>query len=52
VLYGGSVNPDNAKALAVVPEVDGLFVGRAAWTAQGLLGIARLAVEARAQLRG
>jgi triosephosphate isomerase len=47
VLYGGSVNPQNAKALAVVPEVDGLFVGRAAWTAEGLLQIARLAVEAR-----
>jgi triosephosphate isomerase len=52
VLYGGSVNPDNAQALAVVPEVDGLFVGRSAWTAEGLLGIAKLAVEARAQRRG
>ena len=48
VLYGGSVNPQNAQALAVVPEVDGLFVGRSAWTAPGLLEIARLAVEARA----
>jgi triosephosphate isomerase len=51
VLYGGSVNPENAKALAVVPEVDGLFVGRAAWTAEGLLQIARLAVEAREHAR-
>lgn len=47
VLYGGSVNPQNAKALAMVPEVDGLFVGRAAWTASGLLEIAELAVEAK-----
>nr|WP_222182746.1 triose-phosphate isomerase [Geminicoccus harenae] len=52
VLYGGSVNPQNAQALAVVPEVDGLFVGRSAWTASGLLEIARLAVEARAAARG
>ncbi|WP_027133256.1 triose-phosphate isomerase [Geminicoccus roseus] len=47
VLYGGSVNPQNAEALAVVPEVDGLFVGRSAWTAQGLLQIATLAAQAR-----
>ena len=50
VLYGGSVNPQNAQALAVVPEVDGLFVGRSAWTAEGLLGIAQVAVEARRNL--
>ena len=41
VLYGGSVNPDNATALAAEPEIDGLFVGRAAWQAAGLLGLAR-----------
>jgi triosephosphate isomerase len=54
VLYGGSVNQQNAKALAVVPEVDGLFVGRSAWTAEGLLKIAEIAVEARktAELSG
>jgi triosephosphate isomerase len=41
VLYGGSVNAANALALAGQPEIDGLFVGRAAWTVEGLLGLAR-----------
>lgn len=34
VLYGGSVNPENADKLIIQPSVDGLFVGRAAWDAQ------------------
>lgn len=34
VLYGGSVNPNNAKDLIVQPSIDGLFVGRAAWQAE------------------
>ena len=29
ILYGGSVNPDNAPELATVPEVDGVLVGGA-----------------------
>lgn len=33
VLFGGSVNPQNAKALISKPNIDGLFVGRAAWDA-------------------
>lgn len=33
VLYGGSVNPENANQLIVQPSIDGLFVGRAAWNA-------------------
>ena len=33
LLFGGSVNPDNANSYIRVPDVDGLFVGRAAWTA-------------------
>jgi triosephosphate isomerase len=41
VLYGGSVNPANAEALAAEPDIDGLFVGRAAWQPAGLLGLAR-----------
>ena len=41
VLYGGSVNPANAEALAAEPEIDGLFVGRAAWQPEGLIGLAR-----------
>ncbi len=50
VLYGGSVDPANAEALARAPGIDGLFVGRAAWTVEGFLDLARLIaplVEAR-----
>lgn len=31
VLYGGSVNSKNCEDMIVLPSVDGLFVGRAAW---------------------
>ncbi|WP_413735726.1 triose-phosphate isomerase [Sodalis sp. RH21] len=31
LLYGGSVNHDNALTLLALDHVDGLFVGRAAW---------------------
>ncbi len=34
VLYGGSVNNENATGLIVLPDVDGLFVGRSAWDAE------------------
>jgi triosephosphate isomerase len=34
VLYGGSVNPDNARDLIVQNGIDGLFTGRAAWEAE------------------
>jgi len=33
VLYGGSVNPDNANELIIRPSIDGLFTGRSAWDA-------------------
>lgn len=33
ILYGGSVNIGNASDLIVKPGIDGLFVGRYAWTA-------------------
>ena len=32
--YGGSVNLDNAAELIRQPDIDGLFVGRAAWDAK------------------
>jgi triosephosphate isomerase len=50
VLYGGSVNAANAEALAGRAGIAGLFVGRAAWTVEGLIGLARAItpiVEAR-----
>ena len=53
VLYGGSVTTDNAAALLELEELDGLFVGRAAWSADGftaLLEIVGRAVTGRATL--
>ena len=41
-LYGGSVTTSNCTALIAQPNVDGLFVGRAAWDASGYLEILRL----------
>ena len=46
VLYGGSVNPDNAAELIVEPGIDGLFIGRSAWQAEGYVRIIQLAAEA------
>lgn len=41
VLYGGSVNPGNAAELIAMPHVDGLFIGRSAWAAEGYCDILR-----------
>lgn len=41
VLYGGSVNPGNAAELIRQPHVDGLFIGRSAWAAEGYIDILR-----------
>ncbi|PHP66358.1 triose-phosphate isomerase [Zhengella mangrovi] len=38
-LYGGSVNPGNCEELIACPHVDGLFIGRSAWTVEGYLDI-------------
>ena len=35
LLYGGSVNAGNCADYAALDGIDGLFVGRAAWSAQG-----------------
>ena len=34
-LYGGSVNPDNCVDLLSRPNIDGLFIGRSAWSPAG-----------------
>lgn len=50
VLYGGSVTPSNAPSFLELPDCRGIFVGRAAWQAQGLLellDIARRIARAR-----
>jgi triosephosphate isomerase len=39
VLYGGSVNPGNAAELVGQPNIDGLFIGRSAWRAEGYIDI-------------
>lgn len=45
VIYGGSVNTGNAADVLGIPGVNGLFVGRAAWTGPGYLDILRIAGE-------
>lgn len=41
ILYGGSVNAQNAEALIVRPHIDGLFIGRSAWKAESFAAIIR-----------
>lgn len=50
VLYGGSVTEANVAELVTAPGVDGVFVGRAAWSAAGLMRLIELAAEARSLL--
>ncbi|MFE9655624.1 triose-phosphate isomerase [Micromonospora sp. NPDC006431] len=50
VLYGGSVNPANARQLLQAPGVRGLFIGRSAWTADGYLRLLRIATDVAQQL--
>jgi L-erythrulose 1-phosphate isomerase len=45
LLYGGSVNLDNAAALLGDPHADGLFVGRAAWQPDGFIRLLEIAVR-------
>jgi triosephosphate isomerase len=47
VLYGGSVTAERAPGLLCDGEADGLFVGRAAWTAAGFAEIIRYSLAAR-----
>lgn len=47
VLYGGSVTLANCAGFAREATVDGLFVGRAAWSAKGLSSVIEGAVAAR-----
>ena len=42
ILYGGSVNPENAAGLLSAPEVDGLLVGGASVEASSWLTIAKI----------
>jgi triosephosphate isomerase len=42
ILYGGSVNTENAAELLSDPNTHGLFVGRAAWEASGFVELLKL----------
>lgn len=46
VLYGGSVNPQNANDLIVQPDIDGLFTGRSAWQADKFYTLINDAMDA------
>jgi triosephosphate isomerase len=50
ILYGGSVNPSNARALLAVAEVGGALVGGASLKAADFLAIARAAMPATATI--
>ncbi len=45
LLYGGSVNLDNAAHLLGIDHVNGLFVGRTAWELEGYLRLLDIAAE-------
>lgn len=51
VLYGGSVNPENAQALIKEEYIDGLFIGRSAWQAERFNGIIRSVLSLFSQKR-
>jgi triosephosphate isomerase len=46
LLYGGSVNPANCAELVSQAHIDGLFIGRSAWTVEGYLDILKRVASA------
>jgi triosephosphate isomerase len=52
ILYGGSVKPDNASALAEQPEIDGALVGGASLNAQSFLAIVENSARAGGASKG
>jgi L-erythrulose 1-phosphate isomerase len=48
VVYGGSVHLGNCRELATKKNIDGLFIGRAAWEAEGYIGIVESVLAALA----
>jgi triosephosphate isomerase len=51
IVYGGSVTAGNGSALMAHREIDGLFVGRAAWTPEGFAEIVAIVANAAAERR-
>jgi triosephosphate isomerase len=46
IIYGGSVTAANGPAMIAQPNIDGLFVGRAAWTPEGFARIIEIVTAA------
>ena len=46
IIYGGSVTPENGKEIIAIDDVDGLFVGRAAWKPEGFIRIIEVVATA------
>lgn len=46
IIYGGSVTPENGRDIIDIEDVDGLFVGRAAWKPEGFARIVEVVSEA------
>ncbi len=44
-IYGGSVTPENAGKILALPDCGGVLVGKAAYTAAGLVAIAKSALN-------
>ena len=51
IIYGGSVSEKNGEDIIRIADVDGLFVGRAAWTPEGFAKIVELVAHAAARPR-
>ena len=49
IIYGGSVFPENGADIISIADVDGLFVGRAAWKPEGFARIVEIVVKAAAR---
>ncbi len=47
ILYGGSVDATNAGSFTALPDIDGLFVGRAAWTVEGFIATVNAGLAGR-----
>jgi triosephosphate isomerase len=47
IIYGGSVSPANGAGLIGLPNVDGLFIGRAAWTPEGFAAMVGIVADAK-----
>jgi triosephosphate isomerase len=46
IIYGGSVTSSNGAALMAHDDIDGLFAGRAGWSAEGFAEIAAIVMQA------